>query len=223
MLVSERERVGYDDNYDYDYNYNRGRDNHSAYYDYESRYEEEKGHTSSSYRESLMSSLERPAARSRLERADDDRYDFYRTNIDSSENNYDRFLERRERKSATKKSVQKKKISFVAAYIAIAIIAVIAVTLSAVGIGKEEQTVAKKSFSIDTLSASAEVLDSSEALSAQAEMEVPEEKPLIGGENYIFVNGQFIEIEVPEEPKAAKEEEKGFDKFCSWLNGVFGG
>ena len=34
---------------------------------------------------------------------------------------------------------------------------------------------------------------------------------------------KYFKIDVPEQPEVQQEEEKGFDKLCSWLNGVFGG
>ena len=219
MFVGERDRVRYDD-YDYDY---RAREDRFERYDYESEYEEERNHTSSSYRDSLMSSLERPSSRSRLERTDDARYGFYRSNIEASDNNYDRFWDSKRQESAEKAPVRKRKFPFVAAYIAIALVAIIAVTLSVLGTGSADQTVVKKNLSIEPLSASAESATDEKSISLaalEAEEEVIES---VGGENYIMVNGELLEIAVPEQQKVAKEEEKGFDKFCSWLNGVFGG
>ena len=220
MLVSERERV----RYDYDRDYDRSaRADHYARYDYnESGYEAERNRTSSSYRDSLMSSLERPATRSRLERSDADRYGFYRTNIEARENNYDRFWDRQQERASEKKPASKKKVAFVAAYMLIALVAIVAVTMSVVGVG-EKTTLQKKTVAVETLSASAELAESADlALSAATEESV--EEALVGGENYILLkSGEAVAVTVPEQVKPTKEKEKWFDRFCNWLNGVFGG
>lgn len=219
MLVSERERVRYNADYDYDYQSRNDRFMRSGY---ETGYEEERNRTSSAYRDSLMDSLERPATRSRLERSDENRYGFYMANIQTADNNYDRFWDsKRERGEQAKPASPKKRMSFIVAYFAIALVAVIAVTLSVVGIGNKE-TVVKKNLTVETLSANAEVVEAGEGL-AGATAPAEEEETAIGGENYIMINGELTEIKVPKQMKAAEEEEKGFDKFCSWLNGVFGG
>lgn len=218
MLVSERERVRYDVNRDCDY---RVRDDRFARYDYETRYEEERNRTSDSYRDSLMSSLERPATRSRLERSDEDRFGFYMSNISAGENNYDKYWDAKQAKQPSKRS-SKKKMTFIAAYLAVALVAIIAVTLSVVGVGSKEPVAVKKTLGAETLSASAEVAET--AAPGLASAESNEEKVVAGGENYIMLkSGEIIAIQVPEQVQATEEEEKGFDKFCSWLNGVFGG
>ena len=189
-----------------------------ARYDYDMGYEEDRRRTSISYRDSLESSLERPASRSRLERADQDRYDYYRS-TSPSENNYDRFFDSKNRQS--EKRSAKRRTSLIVAYVAVALVAIIAVTMAVIGISDKE-VVETKPLTVESLTASAENVGGVSEVSA-AEETVPEE-PVLGGENYILLkNGEIVKIDVPEQPEVQQEEEKGFDKLCSWLNGVFGG
>ena len=217
MLVNERERTGYSDYNDYD----AFASDHYARYDYDRRYEEDRNRTSLSYRESLRSDLERPATRSRLERSDADRYSFYMANSVGGESNYDRFWDSKLRKESEKPVASpRKKLAFIITYVAIALVAVIAVTLSVLGLSSQ-QTEEKKLPVIEPVSASAEVAEDS---AVESEAPVVEEKVEIGGENYVMLkSGEVIAIELPERKEVTKEEEKGFDKVCSWLNGVFGG
>ena len=220
MLVSERVRERYD--YDRDYNRSANSDRYARYDCVESGYETYRDRTSDSYRDSLRSSLERPATHSRLERSDDDRYGFYRSNIEARENNYDKLWDSKQKAEPEKAPVQRKKVAFIAVYLFIALVAIIAVTLSVIGTS-EQPTVAKKTISIETMSATAEISTGDVSVSAATD-EIQEEAPILGGETYIRLkNGELVAVKVPEQVKTAKEEEKGFDKFCSWLNGVFGG
>lgn len=214
MLVSERERAEYTDRYDHGYN------DRYARYDYENRYEEDRRRTSSSYRDSLMNSLERPASRSRLERSDDERYGFYMANIDGRENNYDRFWDSKHEKAEAPAPKRKSKRFFVAAYLIVALVAVIAVTLSVVGIDNRRETGMTKTLGSDVY-ASAEMAEDLDVAASEDTEEVKE--PAVG-ENYILLsNGELVPIEIPCQTVAPKEKENGFDKFCNWLNGVFGG
>ena len=219
MLVNERERTAYNTDYDYV----AGSRDRYARYDYDTRYEDERNRTSPSYRDSLMSNLERPASHSRLERIDDARYGFYMSNrIASGENNYDLFLDAKQKKEEeTQKPTSGKKLAFLITYLAIALVAIIAVTLSVIGIGKQE-TAVQNTPVIENVSANAEVgktEDSVENVTLETQ-----EQTVLGGENYIMLkSGEIVEIEIPERAQVTQEEEKGFDKFCSWLNGVFGG
>jgi len=36
-------------------------------------------------------------------------------------------------------------------------------------------------------------------------------------------SGELVVVEIPAITEVAEEKETGFDKFCSWLNGIFGG
>ena len=125
--------------------------------------------------------------------------------------------ENREAVAAPKRRRSSRKL-FVAAYLVVAFIAVIAVTLSVVGMGGKETTV-KKTLGTE-VAASAETVEGT----GTAASETAEQMTTFGGTNYIMLSsGELTRIEVPEQTQAAKEEEKGFDKFCDWLNGVFGG
>ena len=227
MLGRESERVRYDSNYDFDYDM---RDNRYSRYDYEDRYEADRRRTSDSYRDSLKDSLERAPSRSRLERADDSRYGFYMSNIDSRENNYDRFWDRKQAQAAAKSPASRKKTSLLVAYAVLALVAILAVTLSVVGLGSKEVVVKSKPV-LEPLAASAEenvaesVGESAIEVVEPVAAEAPEtEEEAICGENYMLLsNGEIVEVQIPTQVKKTQEEEKGFDKFCSWLNGVFGG
>ena len=217
MMVSERQRNGYAANYDYD----ALRNDRYSRYDYESVYEEQRSRTSDSYRDSLYNSLERPATRSRVERADENRYGFYMANIAEGENNYDKFWDARHKKDTEQGAPKsKKRLGFIVAYIVIAVVALIAVTLAVVGTNSKTVVVSK---TIDSVTAGAEP---DLALGANGESAAEEEAKveLPGGENYIMLaNGELLEIVAPERAAQAVEEENGFDKFCNLLNGMFGG
>ena len=220
MMVSERERNGYAANYDYE----ASRSDRYSRYDYERAYEEDRVRTSESYRDSLMSSLERPAMRSRLERADESRYGFYMANINAGENNYDKFWDEKQKKSEKQNaSSSKKRLAFMVTYMVIALVAVIAVTLSVVGTSGKTAVVTK-TFEGENMMASAEPNVQTVALTESAAEEEKEAPVVVGGENYILLaNGEAVEVVLPERAVKAKEEENKFDKFCTWLNGVFGG
>ena len=50
------------------------------------------------------------------------------------------------------------------------------------------------------------------------------EEQKVGGEGYVLLkSGEIVAVEVPEITEVTEEKEKGFDKFCSWLNKIFGG
>ena len=225
MLVQDRERVRYNDDFDR-YAYDT-RNDRFARYDYDSRYEEARMRTSDYDRDSLMSSLERPASRSRLERSDADRYGFYRSNIEVAENNYDRLWDsRRAAESAARSSAPKsrKKKAMLVAYLALAFVAVIAVTLSVVGLGDKSE-VKSAELVQEPISASAEeVVEQEEAAPVFIPLVETQLNTTASTEKYVVLkNGEKISVEVPKRTVETKEEEKGFDKFCSWLNGVFGG
>lgn len=223
MMVSERERTAYGAEYDYA----SLRNDRYGRYDYERSYEEDRNRTSPSYRSSLMDSLERPATRSRLERADDARYGFYMANINAGENNYDRFWDakhKNEEKAAP--ANPKKRLAFMITYAVVAIVALIAVTLSVVGLGEKPANMVSKTIELETVKASAEVSQGEVATGAGAVASEEEkaEAPAVGGENYIMLkNGELVAVQAPQKTVQAKEEEKGFDEFCTWLNDVFGG
>ena len=213
MFVDERNRIGSEED--------QGYSARSRYvrYDYESRYEDERNRTSSSQRDSLQSSLERPATRSRLERADDARYGSYRATASYNENNYDRYFDSKQK--VTERPARKRR-SLMVAYLAVALVAVIAVTVAVLGLG-EKQVVETKPLTVEALTASAENAAIS-AVDVSAAETIEEEAPAIGGENYIMLkSGELVAVEIPEQTIVPSEEEKGFDKLCSWLNGVFGG
>jgi len=228
MLVQDRERVRYNDDYrDYDYDYN-SRNRSFARYDYESAYEEERSRTSDIYRDSLMSSLERPAEHSRLERSDDRRYGFYRSNIDVAENNYDKFWDnRRAGQSAVREEAPKRgrRKAMIVAYMILAVVAVLAVTLSIVGLGGKKVMTTNEQLMMEPRSASAEEIETTEIPVVATESVKETEVPVASSnEKYIVLkSGEKVAIEIPEQQQHTEEEEKGFDKFCSWLNGVFGG
>ena len=220
MLVSERERTAYGAEYDYA----SLRNDRYGRFEYERTYEEDRNRTSPSYRDSLMESLERPAMRSRLERADDDRYGFYMANINAGENNYDRYWDAKHQAEQKETEVNpKRRFAFMVTYIVVAIVALIAVTLSVVGMGEKKTAVVTKTIETEKVLATAETQSGGAAVGTVAsEEEVTASK--LGGENYIMLkNGELVAIEAPQRTEAAKEEEKGFDGFCTWLNDVFGG
>ena len=219
MMVSERERNGYASNYDYE----ALRNDRYARYDYERSYEEDRGRTTDSYRESLMHSLERPASRSRLEREDENRYGFYMANIDAGENNYDKFWDAKHKGAKKEKAPsEKRRLAFMITYIVVAVVALIAVTLAVVGMGAEP-VVVSKTITGEKVTATAETDAKSQqdglvAAEEEAQVELP------GGENYIMLaSGELVELEMPARQVKTEEEENGFDKFCTWMNGVFGG
>ena len=216
MLVADR----YDEYTDAT-EYRFDRSGRSSYYrdSLDERYENERRSTSDAERDRLMSSLERTGTRSRLERIDESRYGHYAANYAPATNNYDRMLDRRAAETAEKsKKIYRRRTPLVVAYLVVALAAIVAVTLSVVGVESKE-IVESLEVQEPSVSASAEGVAETGALSA-AEPEVIKE----GGENYIMLaTGELVAVEIPKSTQAAKEEEKGFDKFCSWLNGVFGG
>lgn len=224
MMVSERERTAYGAEYDYA----SLRNDRYARYDYDRSYEEERNRTSQSYRDSLMDSLERPANRSRLERADENRYGFYMQNINAGENNYDKFWDAKQNKQSNQpeqKDNHNKRLAFLVTYIVIAVVALVAVTLSVVGLGDKTTTIVSKKVETETVTvmANAETDDVILAGIVAAEQE-EEEASVVGGQNYIMLkSGEVVAVEAPQRAQEAKEEEGGFDKFCNWLNNVFGG
>ena len=220
MLVSEREKTAYGAEYDYA----SLRNDRYGRFDYERTYEEDRNRTSPSYRDSLMESLERPAMRSRLERSDDDRYGFYMANINAGENNYDRFLDAKHQAEQKETVVNpKRRLAFMITYIAVAIVALIAVTLSVVGMGEKKAALVSKTVETDKVLATAETQVEGEVAGTVASEEEAAAS-VLGGENYILLkNGELVAVEAPQRAAQAKEEEKGFDGFCTWLNDVFGG
>ena len=151
------------------------------------------------------------------------RYGFYMSNIGSGESNYDKFWDKKQQK-AEEQPAPKRKLGFVIAFLVVAVVAIVAVTLSVVGLNNE-QTVVQKTLGNETISASAETLVAETPIGAPVAAIAGEEAAQKqGGENYIKLkSGELVAVEVPAAATQAKEEEKGFDKFCSWLNGVFGG
>ena len=225
MMVSERERNAYASNYDYD---SRPNNRYSRYED-ERAYDMDRDRTSPMRRDALMYSLERPASRSRLERTDENRYGFYMANIGVGENNYDKYWDEKHKSDNVDKNSArpKKRLAFMLTYIIVAIVALIAVTLSVVGLG-EKTVVVSKRVETDTIVASAES-NVNTGIAESAQIQEEEETAAVSGSevsgiNYIILaNGELVEIEKPDRTVKAEEKEKGFDKFCTWLNGVFGG
>ena len=211
MYNDERDRYGYDESQEFSAR------NRYARYDYERDYEEERNRTSDSYRDSLQSSLERPAGRPRLERQDEARYNWYRATATAEQNNYDKFFDS---KYSEPKAPSKKRRTLVAAMLLIVFVAILATTVAVLGVGAG--VVETKPLTVGSLTASVEDALLSGGGVAAAEMS---ETPVAqGGENYIMLkSGELVAIEVPAQTVVAAEEEKGFDKLCSWLNGVFGG
>ena len=186
----------------------------------DSRYESEKMRTSEADRDRLMNSLERRAARSRTERTDESRYSFMAVNADAADNNFDRMWDRKHATESPKekKVFNKKSLPFVIAYFVLAIVAVVGVTLSLVDFSTKTVSTAKMASKGTPLSASAENVEESDVSASEA----PVEK--IGGETYVMLkNGELAKIKIPQISQKTKEEEKGFDKFCTWLNEKFGG
>ena len=221
MMVSERERNAYCSSYDYD----ALRSDRYRRSDVESNYEIDRNRTSSSYRDSLMNDLERPAAKSRLERADEDRFGFYMANIPTADNNYDRFWDKKHAAEKEQKSAPapKRKLAFMVTYLVVAVVALIAVTLTVVGMG-EKKVVVSKTIESEKPMASAETDVENTSFAAVVASEEEAATPAFGGENYILLkDGELVAIELPTRSEKTKEEEKGFDKFCTWLNEVFGG
>lgn len=220
-MVSERNGNGYGRNYDYD----ALRTDRFGSGEYERDYEAERVRTSDAYRESLMSSLERPATRSRLDRSDERRYGFYMSNIPTGDNNYDKHWDAKHAAEAATQVAKspKKRLAFIITYVVVAIVALIAVTLSVVGL-EEKNVVISKTIDVDPVMASAEVTNNdaiiTDTVASESEMQAEEK----GGTNCIMLaNGEIVEIEIPERIAKTNDKEKGFDKFCTWMNEVFGG
>lgn len=211
MYTDERNRFGYDESQDHSDR------NRYARYDYERDYEEERNRTSDSYRDSLQSSLERPAGRPRLDRQDEARYNWYRATAPAEQNNYDKFFDT---KHSRTDRPSKKRRTLVAAMLLVVFVAILAATAAVLGVGASG--VETQPLTVQSLSASVEDALLSGGGVAAAEMT---EAPVVhGGENYIMLkSGELVAIEIPAQTVVAAEEEKGFDKLCSWLNGVFGG
>ena len=221
MFVADR----YDEYLDNTSSYAGNRSRRISYYDetsYDDQYESQRRSTTDADRERLMNSLERRSVRTRNERRDEDRYSFYLQGQQNAENNYDRLLRKRAEQgtSKEKKVFNKKKVPFVVAYVVFALAAVLAISLSLVGVKKTETPV---DMSVNmTVEASAEeaALAASEVSAAEEEVVVTKE----GGEMYVMLkSGELVAVEIPEITEVTKEEEKGFDKFCNWWNGLFGG
>ena len=187
--------------------------------DYERGYDEERDRTPVSYRDSLQSSLERPSVRPRLDRMDEARFEHFRASGAGEKNNYDRLLERKESKPS--RLTHKGRMMIEAAML-VAFVAVIAITMAVIGVDssgvKEIKPMTSESLNAmvdDVLLAPTDV---------SAAEYVAEEKVVNGGENYVMLkSGELVAIEIPAQTVTTPEEEKGFDKLCSWLNGVFGG
>ena len=188
-------------------------------YDYERDYEEQRNRTPDSYRDSLQSSLERPVARPRLERSDEARFDWYRASAGEERNNYDKFFDSKHNQP---KTPSKKRRTLVAVMLLIVFVAILATTVAVIGV-EGTSVVQPQALSVESLTAS--VGDALLSGNDVAAAEYAQEQPLIlGGENYILLkSGELVAVEIPAQTVVAAEEEKGFDKLCSWLNGVFGG
>jgi len=213
MYNDERDRYGYDQNQDFSAR------NRYTRYDYERGYEEERNRTSDSYRDSLQSSLERPAARPRLDRSDEARYDWYRNSNRGERNNYDKFLDD---KHVQPKAPSKKRRTWVVAMLLVVFVAILATTIAVIGVDGKG-VVKPQALTVESLTASVEGALLSGNDVAAAEIEV-EKQVALGGENYILLkSGELVAVEVPAQTVVTPEKEKGFDKLCSWLNGVFGG
>ena len=222
MLVADR----YNEYLDRTTMYTEDRSRRSSYFDrdsYDDRYEADRRGTSDEERERLMESLERRGTHRRVERRDESRYSYYVATETPAQNNYDRLLDRRAAQGTPKekKVFNKKKLPFIVAYLVFALAAVIAVTLSVVGISKTEEEPVAMNVVATNLEASAEEPTLTENLSAAVE-EVPVEKK--GGEMYVKLkSGELVAVEVPEITEVTVEEENWFDKVCTWFNGIFGG
>ena len=208
MMVSERERNGYAENCDYDTMRN---DRYSIRYGNEIGYEAERNRTTQSYRDSLYDSLERPASRSRLERADENRYGFYMANIAAGENNYDKFWDAKhasDNKVTSAPRNEKRRFAFILTYVIIALVAVIAVTLAVLGTGSEP-VVVSKTIEGEAVTATAEV-GGKGGYDAESAAELEEEMALPGGENYIMLaNGEVLDVL---KGQLVKMKEKKFGK-----------
>ena|GEM_PF-2282482 len=220
MLVADR----YDEYTDVN-TYGRSRfDRYSRYegMSYDDRYEAERRGTSDAERERLMASLERTGSRSRVvARCEESRYGFRASSYEEADNNYDRMLDRRSERTERKekKIFNKKKTPLVVAYIVFALVAVLAVTFSLAGMNKTEEPV-EMSATVTSVEASAEEAAVAENVAEAEESAAPQ----VGGEGYVLLkSGEIVAVEVPEITEVTEEKEKGFDKFCSWLNKIFGG
>ena len=232
MLVANR----YDAYTDADVDYGRSRDRYSFNRDrsdadrfgagrYEDRfadstYESEKLRTSDEDRNRLMNSLERRSSKSRLERSDEARYGSYAANSEAADNNFDRMWDRKHasEQKKEKRFISKKKMPFAIAYIVLAVVAMIGITVSLVDFNAETVKTAKMASKGTAVSASAENQDEMGVSAAE------EQQAKIGGETYVMLkNGEIAAIEIPETIQKTEEKEKGFDKFCTWLNDRFGG
>lgn len=185
----------------------------------EARYENERMMTSDQERDRLMNSLERKASKSRLERQDENRYNFYASTLEPADNNFDRMWDRKHssEQKKEKKVFNRKRMPFMVAYLVLALVAVLAVSLSLVDF--KAKTITTSKMTATSVSASAENAQKEGVSAAESEVE---EKA--GGENYVLTkNGDLVLVEIPESIQRTEEKEKGFDKFCSWLNGAFGG
>ena len=212
MYRDERDRLESEENHAYSARAQYTR------YDRDRSYEEDRNRTSSSYRDSLESSLERSASRTRLERADDARYRCYRDTAVGEETNYDRFLESKHRRS---EGGRRRTRTMIAVFLLIAFVAVIAVTMSVISVS-EPTIVETQPMVVESLAANAEGALLADVNASAAETIV--ETVAVGGDKYIMLkSGELVAIEIPAQSFVTAEEEKGFDKLCSWLNGVFGG
>ena len=186
----------------------------------DSSYEKARNRTSEEERSRLMNSLERRAEKTRLERSDESRYSFFAANAEAADNNFDRMWDRKhsaEGKS-DKRVFDRKKLPFVIAYVVLAFAAVIGVTLSLVDFNGKSMGTARMASKGSVIFAGAENPENAEV----SESEAQERK--VGGETYVMLkNGEIVAIEIPEIVQKTEEKEKGFDKFCTWLNEQFGG
>ena len=186
----------------------------------DSYYESEKLRTSDEDRNRLMNSLERRSSKSRLERSDEARYGAYQAITEAADNNFDRMWDRKHasEQKKEKRMISKKKMPFAIAYIVLAVVAMIGVTLSLVDFKAESVKTAKMASTGTAVSASAENQEDPNVSAAE------EQQAKIGGETYVMLkNGEIAAIEIPETIQKTEEKEKGFDKFCTWLNDRFGG
>ena len=186
----------------------------------ESVYENEKSRTSEKDRDRLLVSLERTIGGRRIERQDADRYDSYAEINMPADNNFDKMWDRThtEVKAQPSKRIGKRGLALVLTYVFLSLLAVLAITLVLANFESEKTSTVKMVSTGHNISANAEDIDTKTVSAAEGE----DEK--IGGEMYVMLkNGVITYVEVPASVQTTKEKEKGFDKFCSWLNSAFGG
>jgi len=204
------------DRYEENFNY---RNENRASERYDERYEAERRETSDSERERLMYSLEKSGMHSRLERSDENRYNSYAQSYAPADNNYDRMLERKAKFAVKEKKVfNRKKLPFVVAYVVFAFVALLAITLSVAGIGAGTVAAVEATAENALTAPTSEIAFASEVSALETPIEVQ------GGEMYVMLkSGELVALNIQKSAQVTEEKEKGFDKFCSWLNGIFGG